>query len=45
MIAVLIVGVCAIVSVCFCLVGIGLSLDRIGDVLERIALNMKKGGE
>ena len=42
MIAVVIIGFFA---VCFCLVGIGLSLDHIADALEYIARNMKKGGE
>ena len=42
MITILIIGFSA---VCFCLVGIGFSLDRIGDVLENIAMNAKKGGE
>ena len=32
-------------AICFCLVGIGLSLDHIGVTLERIAERMKKGGE
>jgi hypothetical protein len=38
MIAVLIIGFAA---VCFCLVGIGLSLERIAKVLERITNNKK----
>ncbi len=42
MIAILIIGFSAI---CFCLVGIGLSLDRIANALENIAKNTKKGGE
>lgn len=42
MIAILIIGFS---TVCFCLVGIGLSLDRIGSALEHIARNTKKGGE
>ena len=42
MIAVLIMGFFA---VCFCLVGIGLSLDRIADMLDLIVINIKKGGE
>lgn len=40
MIAILIIGFAA---VCFCLVGICLSLDRIADTLEYIANNTKKG--
>ena len=40
MIAILIIGFAA---VCFCLVGIGLSLDHIADALEHIANNTKKG--
>ena len=32
-------------AVCFCLVGIGLSLDQIAKTLENIARNIKKGGE
>ena len=40
-----IVGIFAIVSICICSVGIGLSLDRIRDELERIGSKMKKGGE
>lgn len=42
MIAVLIMGFFA---VCFCLVGIGLSLDRIADMLDLIVINIKKGGK
>lgn len=34
-----------LIIICFCLGGIGLSLDRIGVTLERIAERMKKGGE
>lgn len=41
MIAIVIIGLAA---VCFLLVGIGLSLDRMGETLEYIARNMKKGG-
>lgn len=44
MITVAIVGVCAIFSICVCLVSIGQTLDRIRDELERIASKMKKGG-
>ena len=44
MITVEIVGICAIVSICFCLIVIGISLDRIRDILERIAQNITKGG-
>lgn len=40
-----IVGIFAIISICICLVGISLSLDRIRDELERIASKMRKGGE
>ena len=42
MIGILMIGFSA---VCFCLVGIGFSLDRIRDVLENIAMGAKKGGE
>ena len=42
MITILIIGFSAI---CFCLVGIGFSLDRIGDALENIAMSAKKDSE
>ena len=42
MIAVVIIGFSA---VCLCLVGIGLSLDRVGEILEYIAEHIKEGGE
>ena len=32
-------------AVCFCLVGIGLSLDGIREALKYIATNTKRGGE
>lgn len=42
MIATVIMGFSA---VCFCLVGIGLSLDHVAKALENIAENIKKCGE
>lgn len=41
MIAVVIIGFSA---VCFCLVGIGLSLDHVGAILEYISEHMKEYG-
>ena len=45
MIAIGMILICAIIAVCFCLVGIGMSLDSIRAELSYIASKIKKGGE